>query len=166
MREPFSLVLAAEYVVENFAYDHCHLHGEVRGMLGQDCSRARPVADSGRGDEPPRAVRWCGAPRGRTRAAHKPGLALTCTLGQTAAMTVISERPVSTPSGPEEGPLDAASGSAWCWLCGTRQPTSLMVADGVSGCADTRWYCQDIGSCTSRWTEHRAIRRLELGQRV
>ena len=81
-------------------------------------------------------------------------------------MTAISETLVSTPGGPEERPLDAAGGSAWCWLCGTRQLTSLMVADGGAACADVRWYCQDSGACTSRWTEHRAIRRSELGQRV
>ena len=55
---------------------------------------------------------------------------------------------------------------AWCWLCGTRQPTSLMVADGGSGCPDIRWYCQAIDRCTARWTEQRAIRRSELSHRT
>jgi hypothetical protein len=81
-------------------------------------------------------------------------------------MTAISETLVSTPSGPEKEPLDAARGSAWCWLCGTRQPTSFMMADGGSGCPDIRWYCQAIDRCTARWTEHRAIRRSELSQRT
>jgi hypothetical protein len=81
-------------------------------------------------------------------------------------MTVISETLVSPPSGPEQEPLDAARGSAWCWLCGTRQPTSFMIADGGSGCSDIRWYCQAIDRCTARWTEHRAIRRSELSQRA
>ena len=43
-----------------------------------------------------------------------------------------------------------------CWMCGTRLPTSSMVADGGSACADVRWYCQDTRSCTERWTARRA----------
>jgi hypothetical protein len=39
-----------------------------------------------------------------------------------------------------------------CWLCGDRQPTSQMVADGNSTATDVRWYCTDAQACTERWT--------------
>ena len=42
-----------------------------------------------------------------------------------------------------------------CWMCGTRLPTSSMVADGGGACADVRWYCQDTRGCTERWTARR-----------
>jgi len=50
------------------------------------------------------------------------------------------------------GPAAASTGTATCWLCGTRQSTSLMVADGGPACADVRWYCADAEHCTWRWT--------------
>jgi len=31
-------------------------------------------------------------------------------------------------------------------------PLELMVPDGGQACADIRWYCKDIKSCTQRWT--------------
>jgi hypothetical protein len=39
-----------------------------------------------------------------------------------------------------------------CWICGIHQPVERMVADGGSACADVRWYCRDMRSCTERWT--------------
>ena len=42
-----------------------------------------------------------------------------------------------------------------CWLCGIRLQHSLMVPDGGSACLDVRWYCQDTGACTERWTSAR-----------
>jgi hypothetical protein len=39
-----------------------------------------------------------------------------------------------------------------CWLCGIRLPTTQMVPDGGSACADIRWYCRDLRACTGRWT--------------
>jgi hypothetical protein len=27
-----------------------------------------------------------------------------------------------------------------------------MVPDGGQACADIRWYCKDVKSCTQRWT--------------
>ena len=42
--------------------------------------------------------------------------------------------------------------SAQCSLCGIALPTGLMVPDGGQACADIRWYCQDVMSCTQRWT--------------
>ncbi len=43
-----------------------------------------------------------------------------------------------------------------CWMCGIRLPTDRLVPDGSSACPDIRWYCQDLRSCTERWTSHRA----------
>ena len=42
--------------------------------------------------------------------------------------------------------------SARCALCGSALPTGLMVPDGGQACADIRWYCKDVTSCTERWT--------------
>ncbi|MGO9189596.1 MAG: endonuclease domain-containing protein [Streptosporangiaceae bacterium] len=39
---------AAKCVMETFVYDHCHLHGEVRGVLCQDCNYAMSFIDRGR----------------------------------------------------------------------------------------------------------------------
>ena len=39
-----------------------------------------------------------------------------------------------------------------CWMCGLRLPADQMVPDGGKACTDVRWYCQDTGSCTQRWT--------------
>lgn len=48
----FVTPFAAEYIMETFAYDHCHLHGEVRGVLCQDCNRAMSSVDRGRASWP------------------------------------------------------------------------------------------------------------------
>jgi hypothetical protein len=52
-------------------------------------------------------------------------------------------------------PSMRSAGVQSCWMCGTRQPASSMVADGGSACDDVRWYCQDTRSCTERWTARR-----------
>jgi hypothetical protein len=41
---------------------------------------------------------------------------------------------------------------AQCCLCGIALPLGLLVADGGQACADIRWYCKDVMSCTDRWT--------------
>jgi hypothetical protein len=52
-------------------------------------------------------------------------------------------------------PRSPGQPTASCWLCGTQQPTSLMVADGGPTCPDVRWYCADSQQCTWRWTGQR-----------
>jgi len=37
-------------------------------------------------------------------------------------------------------------------LCGIALPLGLLVADSGQACADIRWYCKDVMSCTDRWT--------------
>jgi len=54
-------------------------------------------------------------------------------------------------------PIEPAARGGWgaiesCWMCGTHQPTTQMVADGGSACAEVRWYCRDVRACTQRWT--------------
>jgi len=44
------------------------------------------------------------------------------------------------------------SRSTQCSLCGIVLPLDLMMPDGGQACADIRWYCQDVMSCTQRWT--------------
>ena len=46
--------------------------------------------------------------------------------------------------------------AARCALCGAALPTGSMVPDGGAACADIRWYCRDVLSCTQRWTTRRA----------
>jgi hypothetical protein len=63
-------------------------------------------------------------------------------------------------AGPPAGPGPAAPDSPaapvqTCWMCGIRLPAALMVPDGGAGCPDIRWYCQDAGPCTARWTQRR-----------
>jgi hypothetical protein len=38
-----------------------------------------------------------------------------------------------------------------CWMCGTHQHSSQMLADGGAACDDIRWYCKDPQACTERW---------------
>ena len=57
----------------------------------------------------------------------------------------------STAAGPAEGglrPLEVAE----CSMCGVTHPLGLLVPDGGDACADVRWYCKDVKSCTERWT--------------
>ena len=54
-------------------------------------------------------------------------------------------------AGPAEGglrPLEAAE----CSMCGVERPLGLLIPDGGGACADVRWYCKDVKSCTERWT--------------
>jgi hypothetical protein len=37
-------------------------------------------------------------------------------------------------------------------MCGIERPLGLLVPDGGGACADVRWYCKDVKSCTERWT--------------
>jgi hypothetical protein len=39
-----------------------------------------------------------------------------------------------------------------CTMCGVTRPLGLLVPDGGEACADVRWYCKDVRSCTERWT--------------
>jgi hypothetical protein len=60
--------------------------------------------------------------------------------------------PVKSPA-PEPGenglrPLEVAA----CSMCGVTLPLALLVPDGSQACADIRWYCKDVKSCTERWT--------------
>jgi hypothetical protein len=43
-------------------------------------------------------------------------------------------------------------------MCGVERPLGLLVPDGGEACADVRWYCKDVKSCTERWTEALADR--------
>ena len=45
-------------------------------------------------------------------------------------------------------PLEVAA----CSMCGVVHPLGLLVPDGGFACADIRWYCKDVKSCTERWT--------------
>ena len=45
-------------------------------------------------------------------------------------------------------PLEVAE----CTMCGIERPLGLLVPDGGGACADVRWYCKDVKSCTERWT--------------
>jgi hypothetical protein len=52
----------------------------------------------------------------------------------------------------------------YCWMCGTRQYSSQMLADGGAACDDIRWYCKDPETCTERWTSARRQQRAGFGQ--
>ena len=49
-------------------------------------------------------------------------------------------------------PLEVAE----CPLCSAARPLGLLVPDGGGACADVRWYCKDVKSCTERWTSARS----------
>ena len=58
-----------------------------------------------------------------------------------------------------DSPADGQDGNrlralevASCSLCGIVRPLGLLVPDGGGACADVRWYCKDVKSCTERWT--------------
>jgi hypothetical protein len=46
-----------------------------------------------------------------------------------------------------------------CWMCGLRQHSSRMMADGGEACDDVRWYCKDPRACTERWISARGQAR-------
>jgi hypothetical protein len=51
-------------------------------------------------------------------------------------------------------PLEVAD----CAMCGIALPLALLVPDGGQACADIRWYCKDVKSCTERWTTACSLR--------
>ena len=53
-------------------------------------------------------------------------------------------------------PLEIAE----CSMCGITHPLGLLVPDGGGACADVRWYCKDVKSCTERWTQAQSVRPL------
>jgi len=55
-------------------------------------------------------------------------------------------------------PLEVAE----CSLCGIALPLGLLVPDGGRACADIRWYCKDVMSCTERWTAARPPGRAHM----
>jgi hypothetical protein len=66
------------------------------------------------------------------------------------------------PAAPEQGdswrrPLEVAE----CSMCGVSHPLGLLVPDGSRACADIRWYCKDVKSCTERWTTALAQRSAD-----
>ena len=72
--------------------------------------------------------------------------------------------PVNSPA-PEPGdnglrPLEVAG----CSMCGVTLPLGLLVPDGSPACADIRWYCKDVKSCTERWTTARRPPEVSHGE--
>src|SRR5580693_8623613 len=66
-----------------------------------------------------------------------------------ASLRLVPTDPTTTEQG--EGrlrPLEVAE----CTMCGVTRPLGLLVPDGGEACADVRWYCKDVRSCTERWT--------------
>ena len=59
----------------------------------------------------------------------------------------LAEPPAAAPRD-RTRPLEAAQ----CSMCGIELPLALLVPDGGQACADIRWYCKDVKSCTERWT--------------
>jgi hypothetical protein len=59
--------------------------------------------------------------------------------------------PAAEPADSRLRPLEVAE----CSMCGVAQPLGLLVPDGSEACADIRWYCKDVKSCTERWTAAR-----------
>ena len=52
----------------------------------------------------------------------------------------------------------------YCWMCGIRQYSSQMLADGGAACDDIRWYCRDPEACTERWISARRQNRAGFAQ--
>jgi hypothetical protein len=61
----------------------------------------------------------------------------------------VADQAVAEPSDNRLRPLEVAE----CSMCGVERPLGLLVPDGGGACADVRWYCKDVKSCTERWTE-------------
>ena len=61
---------------------------------------------------------------------------------------VAVEAPAPEPGENRRRPLEVAA----CSMCGVVHPLGLLVPDGSLACADIRWYCKDVKSCTERWT--------------
>ena len=60
------------------------------------------------------------------------------------------ESPSATQRDDRQRPLPTAQ----CSMCGVSHPLGLLVPDGSRACADIRWYCKDVKSCTERWTSN------------
>jgi hypothetical protein len=58
------------------------------------------------------------------------------------------ETPAPEPADNRLRPLEVTG----CAMCGVVLPLGLLVPDGSPACADIRWYCKDVKSCTERWT--------------
>lgn len=54
-------------------------------------------------------------------------------------------------AGPGDNRLPRPLEVTQCSLCGSTRPLGLLVPDGGRACADVRWYCKDVRSCTERW---------------
>ncbi len=72
---------------------------------------------------------------------------------RTGPHLVLAEPPAAAQQGIR--PLEAAE----CAMCRVALPLALLVPDGGQACADIRWYCKDVRSCTGRWTAAVASRR-------
>jgi hypothetical protein len=80
--------------------------------------------------------------------------------------------PEQLPAGPSLVPPDSPAPAprdrlrplevAQCSMCGVTRPLGLLVPDGAQACADVRWYCKDVKSCTERWTAALPPRRTYL----
>ncbi len=62
-------------------------------------------------------------------------------------LTVVNS-PVPEVGDSRPRPLEVAE----CSMCGVTHPLGLLIPDGTPACADIRWYCKDVKSCTERWT--------------
>jgi len=62
-------------------------------------------------------------------------------------------------AGPDDNRAPRPLEVAQCSLCGITRPLGLLVPDGGRACADIRWYCKDVKSCTERWSTATQRRR-------
>ena len=70
-----------------------------------------------------------------------------------AAPAPVSQRPSRWPQAAvRDDDSQGELANAACVLCGIQLSIISLVPDGGSACADVRWYCRDITSCTERWT--------------
>jgi hypothetical protein len=67
-------------------------------------------------------------------------------------------RPDSAKAGQDDDRAPRPLEVAECSLCGIARPLGLLVPDGGGACADVRWYCKDVKSCTDRWATARPLR--------
>lgn len=59
----------------------------------------------------------------------------------------------------EQGIAARRSATEACWLCGAWLHRQQLMPDGGPACADVRWYCLDLRTCTERWisSRHHAV---------
>ena len=55
----------------------------------------------------------------------------------------------------EPGIAARRSATESCWLCGAWLHKQQLMPDGGPACADVRWYCLDLRTCTERWISSR-----------